>query len=73
MLDRPNLKRCELLVQKPRREGGTYEQVFFRTESGIRAHRSRTRLELAPATAELRIVVDSGERYLWRFPGAAVE
>jgi hypothetical protein len=40
VLDRPNLKRCELLVQKPRREGGTYEQVFFRTESGIRAHRS---------------------------------
>jgi hypothetical protein len=73
VLDRPNLKRCELLVQKPRREGGTYEQVFFRTESGIRAYRSRTRLELAPAPAELRIVVDSGERYPWRFPGAAVE
>jgi len=74
VLDRPNRKRCELLVvQKPRREGGSYEQVFFRTESGIRAHRSRTRLELGPAPATLRIVVDSGERYPWRFPGASVE
>jgi hypothetical protein len=50
VLDRPTRKRCELLVvRKPRRDGtGTYEQVFFRTESGIRAHRSRTHLELAP-------------------------
>ena len=75
VLDRPNRKRCELLaVQKPRRDGtGTYEQVFFRTESGIRAHRSRTRLELALPGSPLAIVVDSGERYPWRFPGAAVE
>jgi hypothetical protein len=48
VLDRPNLKRCELLVQKPRREGGTYEQVFFGTESGIRPHRSRTQLRPGP-------------------------
>lgn len=75
VLDRPSRKRCELLVvRKPRRDGtGTYEEVFFRTESGIRAHRSRTRLELAPATSPLRIVVDSGERYPWRFPRALVE
>lgn len=75
VLDRPSRKRCELLaVEKPRRDGtGTYEQVFFRTESGIRAHRSRTRLELGPAPAALTIVVDSGERYPWRFPEAAVE
>ena len=75
VLDRPTRKRCELLVvQKPRRDGsGLYEQVFFRTESGIRAHRSRTRLELAPPPAELRILVDTAERYPWRFPGAAVE
>lgn len=75
VLDRPNRKRCELLVvQKPRRDGaGSYEQVFFRTESGIRAHRSRTRLELAPPSAPLTVVVDSGERYPWRFPGATVQ
>ena len=74
VLDRPTRKRCELLVvQKPRRDGaGAYEQVFFRTESGIRAHRSRTRLELAPPPATLTVAVDSAERYPWRFPGAAV-
>ena len=41
VLDRAQRKRCEFLtVEKPRRDGrGSYEQVFFRTESGIRAHR----------------------------------
>lgn len=75
VLDRPNRKRCELLVvQKPRADGtGSYEQVFFRTESGIRSHRSRTRLELAPPPSVLTIVVDSAERYPWRFPGAAIQ
>jgi hypothetical protein len=74
-LDRPSRKRCEFLtVLKPRRDGaGTYEQVFFRTESGIRAHRSRTRVELRSPDAALHVVVDSGERYPWRFPGATVE
>lgn len=74
VLDRPNRKRCELLVvKKPRRDGtGIHEQVFFRTESGIRAHRSRTRLVLAPPPASLAVVVDTAERYPWRFPGAVV-
>src|SRR3990170_3093911 len=74
-LDRPQRKRCEFLVViKPHGDrGGTYEQVFFRTESGIRAHRSRARVELAaPAPAGLSIVIDSAERYPWRFPDAAV-
>lgn len=74
-LDRPNRKRCEfLVVRKERRDGsGAFEQVFFRTESGIRAHRSRTRVELRTLDADLHVVVDSGERYPWRFPGASVE
>jgi ERCC4 domain len=74
-LDRPNRKRCEfLVVRKEKRDGsGSYEQVFFRTESGIRSHRSRTRVELRGPDAPLHVVVDSGERYPWRFPGATVE
>jgi hypothetical protein len=74
VLDRPQRKRCEFLaVDKPRRDGsGTYEQVFFRTESGIRAHRSRSRVELRSAPAALEIVIDSAERYPWRFPGASI-
>jgi hypothetical protein len=80
-LDRSTRKRCEILVvEKPRRNGtGSYEQIFFRTESGIRAHRSRSRVELRPPGAAggdprpvLRVVIDSTERYPWRFPGADV-
>ncbi len=74
VLDRGQRKRCEFLtVEKTRRDGtGSYEQVFFRTESGIRAHRSRTRVELRGAPAMLNIVIDSAEKYPWSFPGASV-
>jgi hypothetical protein len=72
-LDRPSRKRCEFLViRKERRDGGGAEQVFFRTQSGIRAHRSRTHVELGAAEPSLVVVVDSAERYPWRFPGAVI-
>jgi len=72
-LDRPSRKRCEFLsLRKPRKDGsGDYEQVFFRTETAIRAHRSRGRVELAPRAA-LDVAIDLQERYPWRFPGARV-
>jgi len=76
VLDRPTRKRCELLaVSKPYRDPGrgTHEQIFFRTESGIRAHRSRTRVEIRTAGVPIMVAVDSAERYPWRFPGAATE
>ena len=74
VLDRAHRKRCEfLLVHKTRADGnGEYEQIFFRTESGIRSHRSRTRLELRTLPEHFPIAVDSGERYPWRFPHATV-
>ena len=76
VLDRPNRKHCEFLVvpKVSAKDSRAYEQVFFRTESGIRAHRSRARMELLPsATARpLAVAVDSAERYPWRFPGATV-
>ena len=73
VLDRATRKRCEfLVVAKPTGDGGVREQIFFRTESGIRAHRSRTRVELLPAAVRLTVAVDSGERYPWRFPDATV-
>jgi hypothetical protein len=72
-LDRPNRKRCEFLVlTKPLKDGsGTYEQVFFRTESAVRAHRTSGRVELQRA-ASLDIVIDAAERYAWSFPSATV-
>jgi hypothetical protein len=73
VLDRPTRKRCEFLsLRKQRADGsGSYEQVFFRTESAIRAHRTRGRVELV-ARAPLELVVDLRERHPWRFPGARV-
>ena len=76
VLDRPSRKRCEFLtVVKPyTTQDGTYQQIFFRTESGIRSHRSRTRVELryGDRATPLRIAIDSGERYPWRFPAATL-
>jgi hypothetical protein len=76
VLDRPNRKRCEFLVvpKVSQKDGHSYEQVFFRTESGIRAHRSRARVELLPAATSrpLTVAIDSSERYPWRFPGGTV-
>lgn len=69
-LDRPQRKRCEFLIlEKPRKDGGTYEQVFFRTEAAVRAHRSSSHAELGRHSG-LRVVIDSAERYPWTFAGA---
>jgi hypothetical protein len=72
-LDRSVNKRCEFLILvKPRADGdGTIEQVFFRTQAAVRAHRTSKRAELAVgAGARLALVIDSAERYPWRFPEA---
>lgn len=70
VLDRANRKRCEFLkVDKPTADGGTREHIYFRTESGMRAHRTSGRVELVPVTA-IDVVVDAAERYPWTFPGS---
>lgn len=74
-LDRAQRKRCEFLIlTKPLRDGsGTYEQVFFRTEAAVRAHRNAKRAELSLAReAVLDLAIDAAERYPWSFPGARV-
>lgn len=73
-LDRAQRKRCEFLIlEKPRKDGGSYEQVFFRTEAAVRAHKSSKRAELSTRSDEaLDIVIDSRERYPWSFPAATV-
>lgn len=70
-LDRAQRKRCEFLIlEKTRRDGGSYEQIFFRTEAAVRAHRSSKHAELSTRQAGYAVVVDSNERYPWRFPDA---
>ena len=74
VLDRPTRKRCEFLKVRKAYKGreGSYDQIFFRTESGIRAHRSRSHLELKASIQQLTIAVDSSERYAWAFPNAVI-
>lgn len=61
VLDRKRQKRCSFLfVRKDGRE-----QVFFRTESGIKAHRSRTYLQPSSLRLVSEVVIDSREKYPW--------
>jgi hypothetical protein len=72
-LDRPGRKRCEFLFLAKARAGGgePYEQIFFRTETAIRAHRTSGKVELWPKGA-IDVAIDARERYPWRFPGARI-
>ena len=74
ILDRPNRKRCNFLfLEKPyKNQPGTYEQIFFRTQGGMQQHRSSSRVHLR-AHGAYRVVIDSSERYPWKFAGPPVE
>ncbi|WP_150468910.1 ERCC4 domain-containing protein [Cysteiniphilum sp. SYW-8] len=69
MLDRSVKKRCEFLFlrKKYKTKEGYYEQIFFRTQQGINQHRTRGNLSLQPKLADLEVVIDSNERYPWKF------
>ncbi|MFP4484602.1 MAG: ERCC4 domain-containing protein [Spirochaetaceae bacterium] len=71
ILDRPARKRCNFLFleKRYRNKPGTYEQIFFRTQTGMQQHRSVSRVSLHRHGAYL-VVIDSGERYPWKFGGA---
>lgn len=75
VLDRPTRKRCEFLIleKKYKNRDGSYEQIFFKTQSAGEAHKSRSRVALRPTREIMRIAVDSGERYPWKFPKALIE
>ena len=71
ILDRPTRKRCNFLFLEKRYKNkpGTYEQIFFRTQTGMQQHRSASRVALHGHGA-YRVVIDSGERYPWKLGGA---
>ena len=73
VLDRPTRKRCDFLFIRKnyRSKPGSYEQIFFRTQSGLREHRSRTRRQLFDLPG-MTIAIDSSERYPWSFSNARV-
>lgn len=69
MLDRALKKRCEFLFlrKKYKTKDGDYEQIFFRTQQGINQHRTRGNLTLQSRDTNLEVVIDSNERYPWKF------
>ena len=74
ILDRPRRKRCNFLFLEKRYKNkpGSYEQIFFRTQSAMQQHRSASRVQLH-AHGAYRVVVDSAERYPWKFGGVPTE
>lgn len=72
-LDRPTRKRCDFLfLKKPyKNKEGEYEQIFWQTQKGMRQKRPRVRFTVY-GTPHIHIIIDSRERYPWRFPRCTV-
>ena len=73
VLDRPKNKRCDFLflTKKYKTREGEYEQIFWRTERGLKERKPRVKLSTY-TKSELSIAIDSAERYPWRFPNSEV-
>jgi len=72
-LDRARNKRCDFLfIEKQyKTRPGNYEQIFWRTQSGMVQRRPHVKLSTY-RSGQLQIVIDSGERYAWTF-GKAIQ
>ena len=70
VLDRAHKKRCDFLFLEKtyKHKQGTYEQIFFRTQQGLRQHKSKSNLNYRHSGQPLNIVIDSNEKYAWSFP-----
>lgn len=70
VLDRPTKKRCEFLflTKQYKNKQGSYEQIFFKTQTAQRSHKSKSKLALRPTGQVISVVIDTAERYAWKFP-----
>lgn len=76
VLDRPREKRCDFLfLKRPYRDNrpGTYEQIFWQTQSSMRQRRPRVRLTHPRRRDTYVVRIASDEKYPWRFPDAVTE
>ena len=73
-LDRSINKRCEFLFlkKKYKQKEGEYEQIFWRTEQGLRKRRPKVSLT-ARGNARIHVLIDANERYPWKFSNCTVE
>jgi len=72
VLDRAKNKRCDFLflTKQYKTRQGSYEQIFWRTEKALKERRPRVRLS-SHTKSPVHIVIDSSERYPWKFPDPA--
>lgn len=74
VLDRGRNKRCDLLfLKRPyKTREGEYEQIFWRTQQALRGRRPRVKLTTY-GSPDLHVIIDSREKYAWKFGGSVVE
>lgn len=74
VLDRGVNKRCEFLFlkKKYKNKEGEYEQIFWRTQQGLKEHKPRVKLT-AKGSNNLHILIDTNEKYPWKFTNCIVE
>jgi len=74
VLDRSKNKRCEFLflTKKYKTKEGEYEQIFWRTEQGLKVRKPRAKLS-AQHKRNLNVIIDKNEKYPWRFPESTIE
>ncbi|WP_197072618.1 ERCC4 domain-containing protein [Marinitoga sp. 1197] len=72
-LDREMRKRCDFLFlkKKYKTKEGEYEQIFWRTEQGLKQNKPKVKLTTYYHDT-LNIIIDSNERYPWKFPKAII-
>ena len=74
VLDRPKNKRCDFLflTKRYKTRDGEYEQIFWRTQQGLKQRKPKVILT-ANGNPSLHIIVDINEKYPWKFHGCTVE
>jgi ERCC4-type nuclease/predicted Zn-ribbon and HTH transcriptional regulator len=74
VLDRNVNKRCDFLFLKKqyKNKAGEYEQIFWRTEQGMKEHKPRVKLT-AKGNNYLHILIDKNEKYPWKFTNCTVD
>lgn len=74
VLDRPINKRCDFLFlkKKYKKKEGEYEQIFWRTQQGLKERKPRVKLA-AQGDFRIHILIDVNEKYPWKFKDCTVE
>ncbi|MCX7991513.1 MAG: ERCC4 domain-containing protein [Proteobacteria bacterium] len=74
VLDRPKNKRCDFLflTKKYKNKEGEYEQIFWRTQKILKENRPKVKITTY-RSGVLNVIIDSNERYPWKFPNSNVE